>query len=639
MEIEKKVARDELDLISLLSIFFDNVNLLFSVLCSSIIAILIYYLSAVTIFQSNSLLEIKNEQGSFLPPSLASGLDQSINKNSLDAEIAIYGSNNTIEDALIRLKNTDAFKNSDMELSIADIKVNLSISSDSNSLLSISLKSQNQEITRILLNFLNEEYMQDRKDFIRESSVAGKAFVRKEIPRIQNLLKEAEDNLNNFKISTNTSDVIFDTNTRNAKLDRLKTRMNEIEFKELELKEFYRENHPIYLTLSQQKKLVETQIEDIEKDLPTIPSTQRTLENFKREVEIYSNVLRDLSSQELALGMTEASSVSNVRVINKASEAYRISPNIIIFLSSFIITTLVFIFLCFRHFLGEKITNQDALIDFVGKEALLGEMPFIRNINSSGDPISLNVANELINKIVYKITHSIDESKSIAIVSSGKDAGKTEISRKIFEKIKLRHKVCLLDLDFRKKGKGLTKDMGNGKQYNNYDEFLSDKNDFTSENESLFVPSLNVEHPSDFFTTKEFKDFIHNLFDEFDYVICDTPPWRLFVDAQIVSKFFDTKLYIVCNQVTSFKEIDQFKQDHSKELTKIKFFYNKFNLYFNFLWYKYQYPYYSRNYYYDYDEYSSIKKRFTFNIFSLQFFSDLGELLQKWLKELKNRFF
>ena len=67
------------------------------------------------------------------------------------------------------------------------------------------------------------------------------------------MLKEAEEDLNNFKISTNTTDVIFDTNNQNVKLQRLKDRIDEITFKELELKEFYRENHPIYLTLSEQK--------------------------------------------------------------------------------------------------------------------------------------------------------------------------------------------------------------------------------------------------------------------------------------------------------------------------------------------------------------------------------------------------
>ena len=170
-----------------------------------------------------------------------------------------------------------------------------------------------------MLNLLNEEFILDRKNFIKQSSSAGRQFIRQEIPRIKVLLKEAEDNLNTFKFSTNASDIIFDTNNQNLNLERLRNRINEIEFKELELKEFYKENHPIYLTLSQQKNLVLNQIKEIEENLPNIPSTQRTLENFKREVEIYSNVLSELSSQELSLGMTEASSLSNVRIINDAS--------------------------------------------------------------------------------------------------------------------------------------------------------------------------------------------------------------------------------------------------------------------------------------------------------------------------------
>ena len=52
--------------------------------------------------------------------------------------------------------------------------------------------------------------------------------------------KNAEKNLNDFKLSTNASDIIFDTNTRNFKLEQLRNRVNEIEFKELELREFYK---------------------------------------------------------------------------------------------------------------------------------------------------------------------------------------------------------------------------------------------------------------------------------------------------------------------------------------------------------------------------------------------------------------
>ena len=99
----------------------------------------------------------------------------------------------------------------------------------------------------------------------------------------------------------------------------------------MELKEFYKSTHPIYLTLTEQKRFLQNKIDTIEDDLPNIPNTQRKLENLKREVVIYSDVLNDLSAQEINLAMAEASSISNVRVINQASKAVKIQPTYYVF--------------------------------------------------------------------------------------------------------------------------------------------------------------------------------------------------------------------------------------------------------------------------------------------------------------------
>ena len=53
------------------------------------------------------------------------------------------------------------------------------------------------------------------------------------------------------------------------------------------------------------------QIESIEKDLPKVPDRQRKIENLKREVKIYSDVIQNLTSQEINLSLTEAASTSN----------------------------------------------------------------------------------------------------------------------------------------------------------------------------------------------------------------------------------------------------------------------------------------------------------------------------------------
>ena len=252
LQSENKIVNDEIDLASLFTVIFDNFNFLISIFLTSIFVISIYYLSASKLYLSSSLIEItKTSNNAYLPESLRSGLGNGFsNDNSLQAEIEIYKSNNTIVDALDALKLLDKYEDIP---SLSEVKKNLSLESNSKSLITIKLISDNAELNPILLNLLNSEFINDRRNFIKQSSAAGKNFVQKEIPRIKLLLKEAEDNLNSFKVSTNTSDVIFDTNTRNSKLERLRNRVNEIAFKELELKEFYKENHPIYLTLSEQK--------------------------------------------------------------------------------------------------------------------------------------------------------------------------------------------------------------------------------------------------------------------------------------------------------------------------------------------------------------------------------------------------
>ena len=609
IEKDKKLVNDEIDLISLFAVVFDNFNLLLSIFITSLFVISVYYLSATKLYQSSSLLEIKKSNNtSFLPESLRSGLNSGLsNDNSLQAEMEIYKSNDTVVDALNTLEKMNLYEEIP---SLGEVKGNLYLETNSQSLITINFVSDDQELNPVILNLLNKEFIKDRRDFIKQSSAAGKNFIQKEIPRIKILLKEAEDNLNSFKVSTNTSDVIFDTNTRNLKLERLRNRVNEIAFKELELKEFYKENHPIYLTLSEQKKLVLSQINEIEIDLPNIPTTQRALENFKREVEIYSNVLRELSSQELSLGMAEASSLSNVRIINEASSASKISPRRIMFSLSFIFLIIAYIILLVRHFLGDKITNLDALADFIGKEKIIGELPFI-DTKKDKSLFTKNIAEELLNKTIYEITHNE-------------------------YKLKEKYKVCLIDLDYRKKG--LTKEIIGSTEIKNFEEFDENRSEYEGEGESLFIPSFDIESPPDFFTSEEFSRGIKKLKEEFDYILCDTPPWNLFVDAKIISKHFDNHIYVVANQISSFKDLDSFLGDF-EDTSSIRFFYNKFNLYFNFLWYKYQYPYYSRNYYYDYSSYSELRKDFTFKTFLVELPTKIKNVIFKWVEFIKKRFF
>ena len=609
-------VNDDIDLISLLFVTLKNINLLLSVFLVSFLVSFIYYLSSTKIYKSDSLIEIQkqdlgssaNNFGPLMP----------LTNNSLEAEMEIYKSRDTLEQViekfLIKFPEEDP-------PSISALFNGLSLSARNQSLVQITFSYDDEDYTRILLDLVTDEFINSKTNFKKESTAATRRFISEELPRVRVLLSEAEDNLNAFKLSTNSTDIIFDDKTRNSKLNELQNRIDEINFKELELKEFYKVNHPIYLTLSEQKKLVLNQIESIEKDLPKVPDRQRKIENLKREVKIYSDVIQNLTSQEINLSLREAASTSNVRIINKASIPGKVSPMLIVIpIFPIIVFLIVFLVQVFRYFLDDKITNPDALSDFVGSDRIIGELPLLKTNKTKKDEGYYNeMANELLQKTIYEITHSEKDFKSIMFTSSRKDVGKTEISEKIYNLLVNEGKrVCLLDLDYRQ-GSLSKKTYELDEPITSFEEFYTNETKFKSEN-SLFVPSFKVETIPTFFKSEEFKSNLEQIKKDYEYVICDTPPWPLFVDAKIVSKYFSQIIYIVGSEVSTFKDIEIFETD-SKRTDSIAYFFNKFNYFYNFFGYQYQYPYYSNSYYYDYENYRSLRKEVNIATFFRKIFN------------------
>ena len=134
----KTFFNDEFDITTILSVLFDNINILFSAFISSIFVVLIVFLSSENIYQSESLLEIKREESTLLPSSFMDA--KSLGQNSLDAEIEIYKSENTISDALKNIGNK--FSQEEIDLpSSGFVRGNLILKTDSVSLITITYKS------------------------------------------------------------------------------------------------------------------------------------------------------------------------------------------------------------------------------------------------------------------------------------------------------------------------------------------------------------------------------------------------------------------------------------------------------------------------------------------------------------------
>ena len=124
MEQQKKLFNDEIDISSIFSVLLDNFNILVSILVSSIFVTLIIYLSSTNLYQSDSLIEITGENSSLVPTSLSEGINFGKGNTKMEAEIAIYKSENTIDDALKTFYKSNFANDFDLDLSSGKIKSN-----------------------------------------------------------------------------------------------------------------------------------------------------------------------------------------------------------------------------------------------------------------------------------------------------------------------------------------------------------------------------------------------------------------------------------------------------------------------------------------------------------------------------------
>ena len=502
--------------------------------------------------------------------------------------------------------------------------------------MTVRLNYTNQDDTKTILNYVNQEFLMDSVESKQLRAKKGIEFVNNEIPKINILLSEAEENLTDFR-SSSSKYLIFESESRGEIIESLERRIKEIEFKELELKEFYKPSHPIYLTLLEQKNILQDELVSIEENIKDIPSEQRTLFNLQQKVNIYSSTLETLEKQKLGLNLSAASSISNIRIVNTASEAFKISPKFTIVLFSFVFLVLGYVFFLVDHFITDKILSLDSLVDFLDDRKLfLGAFPLMDAKRKKRTRILADIEKNNLDRSVISVLESKDKVNIVLSMKGG--VGKTYFSIKMFEKLtSLGKNVCLVDFDLRKKGLSYSYKESE-KDYFSFEEFKNQESKFSS----CIITCPDVEDPVKFFSSNEIDDFIEKLRANFDYVLIDTPPMGTFIDSKLISSKVDSLIVILASHFSTFGEIKIIKKEiHSlnNKNVEIKFFLNKVKYFLEIFQFRIRYPLYGHYSYYD--TYYNVENGI--NLFSLNslrkgikvYFSKVINFLKNYLKNRK----
>ena len=175
---------------------------------------------------------------------------------------------------------------------------------------------------------------------------------------------------------------------------------------------------------------------------------------------------------------------------------------------------------------------------------------------------------EALNTICSNLIFAGPEYKKILVTSCTAGEGKSYMTMQMMRNLTGRGlRVLVIDADLRRSM--LTSTYGIAMEGDNYglahylagycvlDEAIYE----TNVGDACIMPAgRTVANPIPLVTSQRFHDMLDELADQFDYVIVDTPPVGLVVDAAEIARFCHGTLFVVRYNKTPRRDLQQAKQ-------------------------------------------------------------------------------
>ena len=578
----------EINFEDFLSLLIEKANELILVLFISMLLAFAYFSFSPKIYESVTTIEIP-KQGSSITDNVFSATKST---SSLEGQIRLYSSDDVIS---LAIKKYNEDNNNELMLSPEILKKNLTISRNRQNpeIVDIFFTSSDPIFAKSFLEALNKSFAEERLEYSKKDLYSAISFLDKEIPALVQKLEEAENNLaeqtkliGSSELKTEESKVRF--------LESLNDQINVIRLRELEIKEFYREDHPLYQTLLLQKKLLESEKIKLQENIESLSNDQFQIEALKAQVNIFADAISDLRERRINYSLEAASTVDNLKINIQPSPSYIISPTQYIFILPFLLVFAAYFFLLIFRFYKKPIVDEEGMRNLLTNDNFLGSLAEER----LGSTENFEINEELKKKVIFSLKEKLKVSKTISVVSSLGDVGKSFLCAELFSRLAEQGlSVCLIDADFRKKT--TTKFFLHGIEIpKELEEIKINESKYMIGN-SIVIPAVDTDNPTEVLESKAFSNLYEDMTKRFDVVIVDTPPWALFVDGEIISRLTSSILYVGKSHQTTEKDLISFLKIAKKPKKNIYFVLNFLKLFNKVLNYKVGYPKYSyQNYYY-----------------------------------------
>lgn len=453
-------------------------------------------------------------------------------------------------------------------------------------ILSLSLTGQDPVRIATVLNHITRSYLQ--QNIARQAAQDSQSlnFLQRQLPQVRGELELAEERLNTYRKQRDSVDLSLEAKSVLEQIVNVDNQLNELTFREAEISQHFKKDHPTYRALREKRQTLESERERLNKRVGTMPSTQQEILRLSRDVDSGRAVYLQLLTRQQELNISRSSAIGNVRIIDSAvTQPAPIKPRKALILA---VTTLFGLFVATggvlaRSALRRGINAPEQLEkEGISVYATLPHSAWLHGKTRVGNryffhyckrhkitdvpflPIDRPLDNfvEAVRGLRTSLHFAMMDAENNILMFSGpsQDCGKTLVSTSLAALVtQVNQRVLFIDADMRKGYVhnifGLRNDAG-------LSDVLSGKVAFTEAVQTYANGHFDVvtcghypPNPSELLMHDRFRAFMAWANEQYDMVIVDTPPILAVTDAALVGRVAASTLLVARFNVTSVREM------------------------------------------------------------------------------------
>jgi tyrosine-protein kinase Etk/Wzc len=456
-------------------------------------------------------------------------------------------------------------------------------------IIEISLEGSDREkISRIVDSVSANYYLQNVQRMAAEAE-NSLDFLDEQIPRIQNELISSEEALNDYRSERTSVDLSLEAQSALDSLVQIEADISTMAINEADISRRFTSQHPNYISFKRQQSNLLGQREKLSRKLEALPDTQKKILRLKRDFEVNQAIFVALKNKRQELSILKASTVGNVRILDKAEvmpKAVAPKKGLIMVLAILLGGILGMLIVAAKNFLragvsdpkvfsdnglmvhatiphtdneGTIETNKRSLLGYFKSKAKLKKTSYTLLAKDHPADLAIEALRSLRTSLHFSM---LDASNNVVMISSASPgAGKSFISSNLAAVIaQTNQRVLVVDADMRK---GYLHKRFNYEPEGGLSEVLAGTIEAKQAIKTTKVEGMDVitrgaipSNPSELLMSAQFPALLAELESMYDLVIFDTPPILAVTDASIVGTYCGTSIMVARYESCTLREVN-----------------------------------------------------------------------------------